>query len=105
MSNLKSCPFCGGEAFIRQNKDAMKTYSAYCGNEDCSASPKVSAYGKEMVIELWNTRKPIEKIMERLEELEEEYMYPDDEDYVVGQYDAVRECLAIVKEEGGLNEL
>ena len=64
---LKRCPFCGGKAFVRQNKDAMKTYSAYCGNEDCSASPKVSAYGKEMAIQLWNTRKPMERILERLE--------------------------------------
>lgn len=73
MEELRECPFCGGEAFIRKNKDLLETYSAYCGNEDCSASPKVSAYGKEMVVGLWNKRadadiraKAIEEFAERL---------------------------------------
>lgn len=43
-------------------------------------------------------------IVERLKELQEEYMYPDDDDYIVGQYDGVREALTVVLEEGGLND-
>ena len=66
---LLPCPFCGGEAFVRKNKDLLGTYSAYCGDEDCSISPMVSAYSREMVVGLWNTRKPMERIVERLEEL------------------------------------
>ena len=103
MSEIKllPCPFCGGKAFIRQNKDAMKTYSAYCGNEDCSASPKVSAYGKEMAIDLWNTRKPMQEIVERLEDAK----VPIFDNYTEEYEDMVflDKAIEIVEEVGGMN--
>ena len=95
---LKPCPFCGGKAFIRQNKDAMKTYSVYCGNEDCSASPKVSAYGKEMAIGLWNTRKPAEEVVARLEEKMRECRKMKEVVYDLGMHQGLRDVIEIVKE-------
>lgn len=65
-SELKKCPFCGGKAFVRKNKDVMETFTAYCGNADCPVSPKVSAYGKDMAINLWNTRIPVDDAVEAL---------------------------------------
>lgn len=113
-AKLLSCPFCDSRAFIRQNKDVMKTYSAYCGNEDCPVSPKVSAYGKETVIKLWNTRKPMQKIVEKLEMLAEKHMALSEnagekgfEKHMIlegGKGMAFELAIEIVKEEGGMND-
>lgn len=100
MSEIKRCPFCGGEALIHQNKDEMKTYSVYCGNEDCPASPKISCYGKEMAIDLWNTRKSMERIVERLE-MKQPTSWEYDA-YWNGVKETLEEAIEIVKEEGGI---
>lgn len=101
---LLPCPFCGGQKVI-------ETYHAFvpvllCG--DCGAMMTIpmanfSTSYKKILVEKWNTRKPMERIVERLEKLQEEYMYPDYDDYIAGQYDGVREALTVVLEEGGLN--
>lgn len=114
---LLLCPFCGGEAIYEiDEKDEIvdKIPALFCNL--CKVIFKVEndsphldddrtyEYLKEKTIKVWNTRKPMERIVERLEELQEEYMYPDDDDYTCGQYDAFRESIKIIKEEGGLNE-
>lgn len=59
MQELKSCPFCGGEAEIAEqiaDKWTMRrTYSAQCCNRDCQA---VSDYylDKADAIAWWNRR-------------------------------------------------
>ena len=78
-------------------------YSVSCQNIEC-VTMRGYRTSKEKAVEDWNTRKPMERIVERLEELEEEYMYPDDDDYIVGEYDGIREALTVVLEEGGLND-
>ena len=56
---------------------------------------------EQKAIEAWNTRKPMQNIVERLREKAKEPMYQHHGDnYYVGIYDAIE----IVKEEGGLNE-
>lgn len=61
---LKCCPFCGGKAEIRHN---VLWYWVQC--KICGVHSKDSA-NKDMVIEQWNTRKPIDRIVEELERLD-----------------------------------
>lgn len=69
MSELKCCPFCGGKVAISDEKiDATReVYNFHCHNCDM-----VTFYDfpndKEKAIETWNTRKPMDNIVEKLEE-------------------------------------
>ena len=65
---LLPCPFCGGEAGMDADKigKGKELYYVYCKN-DCITQYGYS-YSKENAIEKWNTRKPIERIVEQLEE-------------------------------------
>ena len=58
---LKPCPFCGGEA-------DTEWHHGYWGVrcENCCA--EVTADGMDDVIDKWNTRKPMDRIVEQLEE-------------------------------------
>ena len=106
---LLSCPFCGGEAGIDSDKigKGKSLYYAYCKN-DC-----ITQYGyyssKESAITAWNTRKPMERILERLEQesvLAEKEMdrareqnplqYERCDSYIC----AIDNAIEIVKEEG-----
>lgn len=95
---LLLCPFCGGESaraitkerlFLGQNEFAVKKIDVvgYVKCNKCHArGGTVSAILykntktyfddiaklKEEAIKLWNTRKPMERILEQLEELKEE---------------------------------
>ena len=110
MSEIKllPCPFCGGEA---------KLYSGIgyavvgCKKEDCQGSACCYKYNsKKEAIEQWNTRKPMERIIERLEEeertlqdkyernLKKEY----DDPFVSGRLCELECVIEIVKEEGGI---
>lgn len=62
---LKPCPFCGGEL--------VEMYGYYThSNEDVEncfvGTVAFRTYDEEM-IELWNTRKPMDRIVEQLEEV------------------------------------
>lgn len=99
---LKKCPFCGGEARIQkklvQREDVVALeYGFFC--EQCGCT-KAGYLTRERAIEKWNTRKPMERIVERLEERIVEMkkavcLLPTQ------QYE---QSLKIVKEEGGLND-
>lgn len=62
MSKLKSCPFCGGRAFMQCTKERIgDSYRAYCGDEDCPIEPRTHWYFKrEQAVEAWNRRYPNE---------------------------------------------
>ena len=62
MEELKKCPFCGGEAEVRP---FLHQYVIGC--TQCSGA-MMPFNTKEEVIEAWNTRKPMELIVEKLEE-------------------------------------
>lgn len=57
---LKPCPFCGGEADTEWHHGY---YGVRC--ESCYA--EVTADGMNDTIEAWNTRKPMDRIVEQLE--------------------------------------
>lgn len=71
---LRECPFCGGEA-----KWFNTECKVYCVNCACST---IEFIDKRDAIEAWNTRKPMDRIVEQLEKLRQEYPYK-----VVGEYD------------------
>lgn len=60
---LKPCPFCGGEAAMKEWKfytfggNEAKRYSVRCKNEDCIICHTTDVYHtKKQAIEKWNTR-------------------------------------------------
>lgn len=67
---LLSCPFCGGEATIFKMKLGPHEYGygGMCKNTPFCCSLVAIHKTKEEAIAAWNTRKPMERIVERLEE-------------------------------------
>ena len=65
MSELKCCPFCGGESILVKN--GAGCYQVACDN--CEVRQYAYAHkNKESAINTWNTRKPMANIVEKLEE-------------------------------------
>ena len=127
---LRKCPICGGEKLKIESKTKdipyrhvrQHTLSVRCNK--CHArggtvSGEIGNYSfgtpvsekhttlkelEEKAIEAWNNRKPMERIVERLEVrkgtvvIDGKVMYQ--EDYFID----IDEAIEIVKEEGGLNE-
>lgn len=112
---LKPCPFCGGVAKLYGSSKITGTgFKHYqivvCLNDDCGCRTGFCETVAD-AIEKWNTRKPIEKIVEELEEKVElahkRYVdcpvnSPCYERYRT-QYNERRMCLDIV-ESGGVND-
>lgn len=101
---LLPCPFCGGEARF-STEDGNWINCKSCGAETDYFEQR------EEAIKAWNTRVPMQKIVERLEEEVNSWGkvynviknrgYTDD--YTVGAYDGYRNSVTIVKKEGGLD--
>lgn len=83
MSELKPCPFCGGEATylhiieieINGKMYPVDMHEYGCDNVGCSVLPSAKTLSKEQAAEWWNTRakdKRIEELTEQLEQLERE---------------------------------
>lgn len=102
MSELKKCPFCGGEVvmFIEQLDATRDCYNFHCDN--CDMSIYYDYSDRNMAIKTWNKRKPVERVIERLEEyandLKEDWDKYDNEDDF-GGYCAVSRAIEIIKEE------
>lgn len=111
MSEIKllPCPFCGGEAIL--SKNALFTCSSFvkckkCGARTMEHTSESMANAKLNAVNSWNTRKPMQEIVERLEEEQKnnidwitiESLYYDGK--VAGLEDAIEIC----KEVGGMNE-
>lgn len=108
---LKSCPFCGGIAKLeahrfwceRTGRFEIGGYSVQCSENECIAKTNFVTNKGEAIV-AWNTRKPIERVIEKLEERHEEQfkLYAiafDPEDR--GGYDAYSDAIKIIKEEVG----
>lgn len=100
IESLFPCPFCGGKARFA-NKNGHWIICNECGTGTNYYTESEDA------IAAWNQRKPIERILERLEgEAEEQHKLfaiafnPEDR----GGFDAYSNAIEIVKEEGGLND-
>lgn len=55
MADLKPCPFCGGEAHLRQDASHSKAWFIGCNTEDCFGEIHW-AQTKAEAITAWNTR-------------------------------------------------
>lgn len=98
---LKPCPFCGGEAEIKRYT-FCRTDSFYVGCSRCNVTQTANVYFSEKEsIEAWNTRKPMERIVEQLEEAIEysRKLGASEMEYRAGLYDAIE----IVKR-GGVDD-
>lgn len=98
-NKVKPCPFCGGEAYTYtctslNHGKKVKNWLVHC--KECHLNyPNFSIVDRclteEEAIKHWNTRKPMERALERLEELAETYL---------GDANcAVYESIEIIKEE------
>jgi len=79
-AKLLPCPFCAGKKInwvdsINEYTPNVYIYEKYlqcdcCANRSVGviSSKPITEHGKEVLIEKWNTRKPINRIVERLEE-------------------------------------
>jgi hypothetical protein len=57
MSELKPCPFCGGEAESENGFSPMESiFYVWCSNEDCYLSPRYDGSERMFTVEQWNTR-------------------------------------------------
>lgn len=98
MSEIKllKCPFCGGEAEI--------VGSAY--KRILCKGCEIEIFITEETVKKWNTRKPMQNIVERLEEQAEEcrkYWQEFDDEDSFGGMNAYCDAVKIVKEEGGID--
>ena len=116
---LKRCPFCGGEATLCKIKDA-DLWLVKCWNRGCEMRPRTDEKEtKEEAITIWNTRKPMQEIVERLEDLKQHNLNEakkcsEFENFQVymndnrGFYRDNAKCyevaIEVVKEVGGMNE-
>ena len=117
MSEIKlkpnNCPCCGGHSVLDRE-------DIFC--QDCGLSLDIYQFiqrgeaetyqeAREKAIEVWNTRKPMERILERLEtelklaEEEKERCIRENPlqfDSAKGYVNAISVAIEIVKEEGGV---
>lgn len=103
MSEIKllPCPFCGGEARLNHgiSLDGIDGWVAECSNYQCITHSSDSIYySQDAAIAQWNTRKPMERIIEKLEDKKWGTSEWRDKwrDEIIG------ECIEVVKEEGGI---
>ena len=66
MSELKCCPFCGGEAKYMEIKDFFISRFVTCTK--CGIETPRNCLNRKDAIKRWNTRTPMANIVEKLEE-------------------------------------
>ena len=96
-NKLQKCPCCGSEASLV----GYKYHWVECENELCGLGTK-SCDTEDEAISIWNTRKPTEQILEKLEELKDSYVdayAKTSSSYCRGCYGAYDDAIAIVKSE------
>lgn len=96
---LAKCPFCGGEHIIKTYFNWNPALLCSCGA--VMTVPMDWRTNKEEELERkWNTRKPVDDVVEDLEELEEKFFHSDFEAdrFDLGAFVAYRNAVDIVKE-------
>lgn len=109
-TKLKRCPFCGekmvpSHKLLKHPNGYLKWFRFHPDNE-CFLSAHLIDLRETERVEAWNTRKPMENIVERLEE--EPYINKGGELFLNGNNEdclPLRKVFEIVKEEGELHEI
>ena len=111
MSEIKllPCPFCGGEARLMcideegeeccindEDELEMGCSFVHCYNCDMDYIPKVE--NAKEVLESWNTRKPMQEIVKRLEKKIDNKLY--NPNWNAG----IIAAISVVESAGGMNE-
>ena len=111
MSEIKlpRCPFCGGEAELLKGQCEIDNYVMCL---ECRSKTKLYNT-KASAIKAWNTRKPMQNIVERLEEKSDFHVKLANYEMNVGTIvemekhkmaiDVYSKAIEILKEEGELN--
>ena len=93
---LKSCPICGRDVYIgTEDYDNEILDAVIC--DYCNLRFYGSFSTKEELIKQWNTRKPMERIVERLEDIRQVFSCNG-----FMESETMKRAIEIVKEEGGL---
>ena len=112
MSEIKllPCPFCGGEAYTYTatsvtNGEKTKVWQVHCKDCRLNYPLNIKCLTEEEAIKQWNTRKPMERIIERIENARQKYQrlvreQGEKEDEAINIL--FRGMMNIVKEEGGI---
>ena len=58
MSELKPCPFCGGEVKVSKISRYSQKHQVACYSQACAAQPSIVESKKSVAISVWNTRTP-----------------------------------------------
>ena len=105
MSEIKllRCPICGGEAELLKGQCEIDNYVMCL---ECRSKTKLYNT-KASAIKAWNTRKPLQNIVERLEHFNEETFYrangrANGKTLAYGYSQGIYKAIEIVKEEGGI---
>ena len=107
-NSLLRCPFCGGEAKVaHEYTEEWKLAYVMCFRCGCSTP---SAISEDTVIQIWNTRKPMERIVEKLEQQKQQYKRRSEEamhvlqgEHFFGKMCSYDHAIKIVKG-GGVDE-
>ena len=120
MNEIKKCPFCGGEVKLMaiagepfpptyeveldkitsDSDDICYIHCPTCG-VNWHKEVRIESFPLD-TIKAWNTRKPLERVIERLEEQEEEckkYWDEFDDEDAFGGMNAYMNSIAIIKQE------
>ena len=110
MSEIKllPCPFCGGKAKVIRRKKSCNDdgflfeVSVKC--EVCDSESRRCLEDEYKAIMIWNNRKPMERIIERLEETKTKRFVSGitNDLYEFGCCHGMDAAIEIVKEEGGI---
>lgn len=96
---LKLCPFCGGKAELSHRGYCHDMISVYGRCKKCDAHGESFMYcfwspeqdeAENKAIEAWNTRKPVDAVLDRLEEEKSDW----NDDYNV----PINKAIKIIKE-------
>ena len=95
---IKNCPCCGGKAKLYKKRSYFAFFIVGCTECGLRTDDLPAA---EKAIERWNTRMPVDKMIEQLAGFKEKCN--DAIDYGEGMLDATRYAIAVVKEVGGID--
>ncbi len=113
-NKILPCPCCASEIkggvqltgfgfinkqFIECDDCGLKMETTYSIGGPISQS-QLKAITKELITK-WNTRKPMERIIDELEECKEDMSHYMDDDIFLGEYNAYKHAIEIVK--GGVD--
>lgn len=108
-NTLLNCPFCGGGNIISTYNNFVP--ALLCGGCGAMMTIPWSLQGntEDELQKKWNTRKPMDRIVERLEEVAKTEIRVhsarcNGKTLAIGYAKGIENAIKIVKEEGGLNE-